>query len=87
MSIQHFHIQRGDNQLISTPHNQSCELVCRRGQAVVKNDRQSMHWPLRTGTHLRLRPGMVYRLDAKTPVAVELRAVGAPGPEVSPSFI
>lgn len=87
MSIQQIQVQRGDNQLISVPLNQPCELVCRRGQAVVVNNNQSMRWPLRTGAHLRLRPGLVYRLDAKTPVTVEVRPVGAPAAEVSPNFI
>ena len=71
--VQFLTVERGDKQLITAPQNTVSELRCLSGRAFVVNRRQRINWPLNSGARFILRPGMVYRLDAKTRVSLELR--------------
>lgn len=71
-NVQVMKIDRGDNQLIAAPQKTTAELRCVAGHAVLRNHSQRIDWPLRTGLTLKLRPGIVYRLDARTDVELEL---------------
>ncbi len=71
-NVQLMKIDRGDNQLIAAPQKGGVELRCVTGRAVLRNHSQRLHWPLRTGLALTLRPGVVYRVDARTDVELEL---------------
>lgn len=71
-NVQLMKVGRGDNQLIAAPLQTSTELRCITGRAVLRNHNQRIHWPLRSGLALKLRPGVVYRIDARTDVELEL---------------
>ena len=75
-SVQLMKVGRGDNQLIAAPLQGGAELRCLAGRAVLRNHSQRIHWPLRSGLALKLRPGVVYRLDARTDVELELASPG-----------
>jgi hypothetical protein len=73
--IQFLTVESGDNQLIAAPSNGGGELHCLSGLAFVVNRNQRIHWRLSSGSYFKLHPGVVYRLDAKTRVALEVRPV------------
>lgn len=81
--IQPMKISRGDSQLIAAPQQHPSELRCVTGRAVLRNHNQRIDWPLRTGLALRLRPGVVYRIDARTNVELELVPASIPSERLS----
>ena len=81
--IQPMKISRGDSQLIAAPQQQHAELRCVTGRAVLRNHTQSIDWPLRTGLALKLRPGVVYRVDARTDVELVLAPTSTPSERLS----
>ncbi len=71
-------IGRGDNQLIAAPQKLTTELRCITGRAVLRSHSQRIDWSLRSGLTLKLRPGVVYRVDARTDVELELAPASKP---------